>query len=126
MEEVGTVVKNLANGKTPGGDGLLAEFFKQFRASLAPRLLRVYENAWTEGELPESTREVVVIPLPKKGQEAGRVQSYRPISMLTVDYKILSKVLAIRLLPILPELVHRDQSGFVPNRSTSHNVCRLM
>ena len=115
----------MANGKTPGGDGLPAEFFKQFRGALIPRLLKVYEEALTEGELPETTREAMVIPLPKQGQEAGRVQSYRPLSMLTVDFKFLSKILAIRLGPKMEKLIHVDQNRFMPARNTSLNHRRL-
>ena len=36
--------------------------------------------------------------------------------MLNVDYKIVSKVLAIRIQKILPEIIHSDQSAFVKGR----------
>ena len=118
------MIKNM-NGKTPGGDGLPAEFYKQFRELLAPKLLRMYEEACEGGILPESARKAIVIPLSKKDQEGDVVQAYRPLSMLTIDFKILSKILANRLAPKMCELIHPDQNGFIPTRSPSQHIRRL-
>ena len=41
LEEIGKVIGDLANGKTPGGDGLPAEFFKQYKVALTPRLVKM-------------------------------------------------------------------------------------
>lgn len=43
------------------------------------------------------------------------VESYRPLSMFNLDYKILSKILAARLQPHLPTLVHDYQNRFIPS-----------
>ena len=53
------------------------------------------------------------------------MQSYRPLSMLTVDFNILCKILANRLSPQMGRLVHADQNGFIPARNTSLNLRRL-
>ena len=42
-----------------------------------------------------------------------------------MDYKILSKTLALRLATALPSLVHTDQKGFVRNRYIGDNVFEL-
>jgi hypothetical protein len=39
-----------------------------------------------------------------------------------VDYKILTKALAIRLKPILPKIIHQDQCGFVMDRLIGENI----
>ena len=53
------------------------------------------------------------------------MQSYRPLSMLTVDFKILSKILAKRLGPQMGKIIHEDQNGFIPARNMSLNRRRL-
>ncbi len=52
----------------------------------------------------------------KKGKDPEEVSSYRPISLLTNDQKILAKALSIRLSSVIDKLVHPDQTGFIPNR----------
>ena len=42
------------------------------------------------------------------------IANWRPITLLGVDYKLLTKTLAGRLKATLPDLVHPDQNGFIP------------
>lgn len=47
---------------------------------------------------------------------------YRPIALCNVSYKIISKLLAKRLQPLLEALITETQSAFVPKRAISDNV----
>ena len=62
-----------------------------------------------------------------KGKDLPKdeMKSYRPISLLETDYKILAKCLAIRLAKVIGELVNEDQVGFIKGRSSS-TVIRLI
>lgn len=51
--------------------------------------------------------------------------SYRPISLINFEPKLLGKVLADRLRSCIDELIHPDQSGFMPHRTTRHNIRRV-
>ena len=46
-----------------------------------------------------------------------RIENYRPISLLETDYKIHTKTIANKLGKVCQKLIHRDQVGFMPNRS---------
>ena len=46
----------------------------------------------------------------------------RPITLLTMDYKILTKALANRLQRVLPLIVHTDQTASVKGRTINDNV----
>ena len=50
------------------------------------------------------------------------VENYRPITLLNVDYKILSKILAKRIRKVLPEIIHHDQVGYMKNRNIGEAV----
>ncbi len=55
-------------------------------------------------------------PIYKEKGERTRIVNYRPITLLNTDYKLLSKILALRLAEVAPDLIHRAQAGFVPGR----------
>lgn len=51
--------------------------------------------------------------------------SYRLISLLQADIKVLAKVLALRLKGVLTSILHSDRARFMPNKSTAINLRRL-
>ena len=55
-------------------------------------------------------------PIYKK-KDPTEICNYRPITLLNSDYKLLTKVLAIQLMSHIETLIHKDQAGFIPNRS---------
>ena len=64
-----------------------------------------------------------IISLLPKGEKNGLfLQNWRPISLLDVDYKILAKALANRLIEFLPQLIDEDQTGYVKKRFIGNNI----
>lgn len=71
-------------------------------------------------KLLESINEASIIVIPKdKDQTLPEI--YRTISLLNLDVKILARVLATRLNSVMESLIHPDQTGFIPARSTTKN-----
>lgn len=124
LEELQRAVAELSGKKSPGPDGLPLEIYKQYGEVLLPELLEVLEEAAKEGRLPSSTTEANIVVIPKEGKDQSEVSSYRPISLLCSDVKIIARALASRLNKCIAKLVHLDQSGFIPGRSTSTNIRR--
>ena len=60
-------------------------------------------------------------PLYKK-KDRTEISNYRPITLLNTDYKILTKVLALQLVEEIQNMLHQDQTGFVPGRSIFNNI----
>ena len=77
-------------------------------------LLSVYFEAFNKGTLPHYLRVGVITLLEKKGKDKLQIANWRPITLLGVDYKLLTKTLGERLKHVLPDLIHPDQNGFVP------------
>ncbi len=126
LEEVKKAIQDLQGGKSPGEDGLPAEFYKVFSDILAPKLLRVYKDALEKGYLPDSMQTAIITLIHKKDRDPQHCGNYRPVSLINVDAKLLSKILASRLEVFLPKLIHPDQVGFIKNRTSSDNLRRLL
>lgn len=69
--------------------------------------------------------EAYIVLKPKPGKNLELHESYRPISLLQLDIKILAKILALRLNKVILTLIHPDQTGFMPAKNTAYNLCRL-
>lgn len=67
-----------------------------------------------------------IISLLKPGKDSLDPGSYRPISLLQMDITFLAKVLSLQLNNVIITIIHSDQSGHNPQKSTSINLCRLI
>lgn len=93
---------------------------------MTPILAEVYSESLSHGQLPHTLNEALISLILKKDKDPLDPGSYRPISLINVDCKVLTKVLAMRLENILPGIIHEDQVGFVKGRSSSDNLRRLL
>lgn len=114
----------MQNSKTPGLDGYTSEFYKAFKCQLSPILLAVFNEALAKGCLPPTFYQASISLIHKQNKDPLEPGSYRPISLLNVDYKILAKILALRLETTLPTVICQDQTGFIKNRQLFFNIRR--
>jgi hypothetical protein len=74
-------------------------------------------NSQYQYELALSQRTGIINLLPKKNGDLHFLANRRPISLLNVDYKILSKSLVNRLKLVATKIIGSSQSAAIPNRS---------
>ena len=117
-------LKTMSNGKTPGSDGLSKEFYITFWPVLKDDFVDMVNTCFTDGMMPETLRQAVISLLYKK-DDPELLKNWRPISLLNVDYKIMTKVLVNRLKPHMSTIVHPDQCCSVPGRSSDDNATLL-
>ena len=125
LPELIASVNSLSAGKTPGPDGLTLEFFVYFWSLLGPLLVRVYNECLRDAGLPDSMKTSVTRLIYKKKGDIKDLKNWRPISLLNVDYKIVSKAITLRLSKVLHSIIDPDQTCSVPGRSISANVTLL-
>lgn len=64
-----------------------------------------------------------VITLVQKRIKTKQIEkNWRPISLIDFDYTIVAKVLANRVIGILPKLIDSDQTGYMKNRFIGENI----
>lgn len=107
--------------KAPGPDGFSACFFHSNWEAVGSVVTKEVQSFFRTGILPDSINETHVRLIPKI-QAPKLVSDYRPIALCNVVYKLISKIITIRLKPILNGLISENQSAFVPGRAISDNV----
>ena len=120
-DEISGAVRGLSRGKTPGSDGLPLEFYVKFWDQLCPIRLQVYNFSFDHGALSSSMQESVTRLIFKK-EDPKNLKNWRPISLLNVNYKILSKTLTNHLSKVLPSIVGEDQTCSIPGRNILDNL----
>lgn len=125
-EDLSLAISSMKGGKCPGPDGIPIEIYKIFKDKLITPLLDMYNESLNNGSLPPSLNMAEISLILKPGKPSTLCTSYRPISLLNNDLKILCKVLARRLDTLLPQMVHPDQNGFVQGRQGFHNIRRVL
>ncbi len=124
--QVRIAMKYMKKCKLSEFDGLPVEYFDRFIDILASFITKVYLEAFDSETLPDTFNEALILLILKKDREATDPSSYGPVSLLIVDYKILTKILALRLYKVLPDVIQADQVGFVKGRSSTNNLKRLL
>ena len=120
-QELRAALQGMQARRAPGIDGLTVEFFKAFWDIFKNDLLDVFNESLASGSMPTSCRRAVITLLPKKGNLQS-IKNWHPVSLLCVDYKLLSKLFASRLGMAMEHLIHRDQTYCVSGRSMVDNV----
>jgi exonuclease III len=115
-------LRRFENNKSPGNDGLTKEFYVTFWNKISKPLLDSYNYSLENGKLSASQRQAVITLIDKHGKDRSYLSNWRPISLLNLDYKILTKVLAERIKKILPTIISPSQNGYITGRSTADSI----
>ena len=120
--ELYQALKDMKTGKAPGSDGLTVQFYKRCWHVIAQPLLNCILESIEKGTLPLSMRQSIIKLLPKKDKDKKILKNWRPISLINVDTKIFSKLIANRLKIRLPKIVKTDQKAFVAGRQLHEGI----
>ena len=106
----------MQSDKSPGNDGLTKEFYETFWTELKEIFVDSVSEAKEKGILSTSQRQAIIKLIEKKDRDKRFIQNWRPISLLNVDLKIISKALSEKLKKVLPDLISSQQTAYVKNR----------
>jgi hypothetical protein len=120
-EDVRRAAFSIGNYKAPGPDGPHAIFYKQSWNICGEDITQDILQVMNYRQIPDGWNDTTVVLIPKV-ENLELITQFRPISVCNVIYKIISKMLALRLKQILPEVISPTQSAFVPGRLITDNV----
>jgi len=100
----------------PGIDGFSNKFLKKIWKWLRLPLTKYANFCFETGELTHNFRCATIRLIPKKGCDPSKLKSWRPISLLSNLYKVISRALNSRLQKINDRICSRAQKGFTGNR----------
>lgn len=99
VDELKNAIRTSQKRKSPGSDGLPVELYQRTFDVIYRELYCVMNEAMTN-ELPPEFADGTIVLIKKSGGDKS-AKGYRPISLLNVDYKILSRVMKCRLERVL-------------------------
>ena len=102
---------SMQNNKSLPNDGLKWAFCKFFKRYKRCFFVNSCRTAKFNKELSTSQRQAAIKLIEKKDKYKRLIKNWRPISLLNVDYKIISKALASRLKKVLPNLILPQQTA---------------
>jgi len=111
-----TLFKHMKEGKSPGNDGLTVLLYRTYWLKLKKFLHAAYLEARQEGMLSPSQRQTIIRLIPKKGKDVQQLKNWRPISLINVDTKIISRAVTERTKKVLGDLISPEQLGFMKGR----------
>ena len=97
LDELGEVLKSMKNNKSPGIDGITAEFLKDFWRQLKFFICKALNSCFTKGQLSTSLCQGIIICKTKGKKDRRLMNNWRPITLLNIIYKLASGIIAQRL-----------------------------
>ena len=131
LDEAKEALDSLPRGKAPGPDGLTYEFYVAFWDDIGQLMVDAFNSVFTaQQQSPQLSQRqrlgYIALIYKGNGKPRQEANSYRPITLLNADVKILAKVLALRYGSVLDSVIDATQTGFVPGRDIADNVlCHL-
>lgn len=120
-DEICDVVKNLPRNKAPRMDGLTSEIVAHHWQVMKKSIIDAITYFFSTKRLLRSLNLATLTLIPKV-RVPERLKDYRPISCVGVVYKILSKILSVRLMFVLPKLISDNQTAFIRGRRISDAI----
>ena len=110
--------------KSAGVDNIPAELVHTEGENAIAALTTICNKIWQIGEWPTPCTQSLVITLPKKGN-LQQCQNYRTISLVSLQSKVMLKIILNRLKPQAEKIITEEQAGFRAGRSTTEQIFNL-
>jgi ribonuclease HI/exonuclease III len=123
-EEIIKVIWSMGSDKAPGPDGFTIHFYKVCWNIIKRDLQKMIKGFMRKAKIGGGINSTYLALIPKESNPETFAR-FRPISLCNASYKILAKLLANRIKPLLKRLISSPQGGFVEGRNILDNVIQV-
>lgn len=114
--ECSKILSDFKLNKIPGSDGFQVEFYNFFWPETKDLVSESINYSVVKNRTSNDQRKGVITLVPQKDKDRTNLKTWRPIFLFNFDYKIVAKVLAIRVIGILLKFIDSDQTGYMKNK----------
>ena len=119
-DEIKETLFQMQDLKAPGLDGCPTLSYKEFWPTVGDAVTNAVISFFTHRSLPGEAINSLIVLTPKTTNPTS-INSFHPISLCNVIYKIISKLLVTKLRPLLHKIISPCPSAFIPGRWIAKN-----
>ena len=112
----------MQNNKSPGSDGITTEFYKIFWSDIKNYYIKSLNYSFENGDMTDMQKQGLISLLPKTNNDLGNLNNWRPLSLLNIDYKIVTKTISNRIKKYISHIIENSITGFIKGRYTRENI----
>lgn len=107
--------------KAPGPDGLYIYFYQHYWSDIKQSITTFCHQIFSTHAISSEINTTYICLIPKNNHVASVIQ-YRPISLCNTIYKVITKIIVNRLMPLIPKIISPTQTSFQQNRRAADNA----
>jgi hypothetical protein len=115
IHEVRDALNSFSKDKSPSPDDWTVEFFLHFFELVGTDLLELVEDSRIRGKVIGALNSTFLTLIPKENNPIT-FGDYKPIALCNLCYKLITKIIANRINPILSRTLSGEQLGFLKGR----------
>jgi hypothetical protein len=115
-EEIANVIKEMPIDKAPGPDGFNGKFLKKCWDLVKNDFMKLV-NDFYDGNINLESINTAYITLIPKNNNPQTMNDYRPISLVSLPLKFITKLMANRLQKDIIPILHENQYGFIKGKN---------
>ena len=109
QSEIYKAIKDMNANKTPRLDGIPIEFYQKYWDIIKSEMTEIIKSIINGALLNETQRKAIIVLIAKEGGDLSVLKSWRPVSLICCDIKIVAKILAKRLKPLMYSMISENQ-----------------
>ncbi|KAG8473137.1 hypothetical protein CXB51_035140 [Gossypium anomalum] len=120
-DEIKKALFDMAPLKAPGSDGYHAFFFQSQWDLVGGAVCEWIQGVFAGNKMENDLTNTLIVLIPKKDRPEN-FSEFQPISLCSVLYKLVMKVITNRFKVVFPNYITPEQAGFISGRNISDNI----